>query len=601
MDPVRGWMRGLLLSMMILVLAGRAAAAPRLHALIIGNNDVFPGDGEGGSPSLIPLRYADDDAAAVAAFIGQVAASVRLLTLMDATTQAIYPDLVSRAQPPTLAAVEEAVALLSAEVARDRARGEQSVVWFFFSGHGRPSPGPGAEGRPPREQGPGLALLDGSLTRELLYEQILARLPASYVHLLVDACHAESIVRPRDSQAQIVNLTPAVVNATLLRTTLARYPNVGAILASSRNARAHEWDTIGHGVFTHELLSALRGGADVNGDRLLEYSEVYAFMSAANQSVTDPRARLAVVARPPARNQRVPLLSLRDFSPAVGAWLTDISGERGTIRVADGLGRRLATLHNAADFTASLLLPAGSTLFLSAGGVEAEMPARTGAVTRFGDLRFEPPRWRSRGELSSALERGLFATAYGRGYYDGFTANVAGLVPVPFGRDAAQDASPARVDESGSASGRRVAVGFGGRGSVARGLGVSYGAQVAFGPAVGHGPVLAVDASTAGNGALREWRASVECGWSWQTASRWLQGYAGPRLAGGWIVQQMAGRPSRTSAVALAGGSLGVLTRITDWLGVFAEVEASAQLMRRDGATKMSPLSSLWLGNTLEW
>lgn len=585
----------LLLLMALVGVAQPAPAASRLHALIIGNNEV-PAErgGRDGPSALVPLRYADDDAAALAAFIGPVAASLHLLTLMDARTQALYPELVSRAKPPTLAAVDEAVTLLAQEVTRDLARGDESIVWLFFSGHGSTS----------NPEGPELLLSDGGMTRELLYDRVLARLPATSVHLLIDACYAESVVRPRDSYAELVELPPAVTEPALLRATLARYPHVGAVVASSRSARAHEWDALGHGVFTHELLSALRGGADVNGDGRIEYSEVSAFISAANRSVSDPRARLEAIAHPPRRNRSAPLLSLSDFPPSRMTRLTNISGKRGMIQITDASGRRLATVHNAADLSVSLLLPSGSVLFVTADGVEAEMSARAGDVVRFSDLRFEPKRSRPRGALAHALERGLFATAYGRGYYEGFTANAPGLLSVSFQHGAAREDSPSLPTPSTQRSAGpsfRLGVGLGGSGTVARELGTSYGVQLALRRSDGAGPGIALDVVTVREGALRESRAAGKLGWFWQTAPASFQAYGGPLVGVGWILQQIDGSSARSSALALSGFSLGALTRLTDWLGVFAEVEGAAELMRRDSHTEVSFRPSAWLGSTFEW
>ncbi|HEY3498072.1 MAG TPA: caspase family protein, partial [Polyangiaceae bacterium] len=323
------WLRASLV-LLSLVLAAPAGAAARLHALVIGNNGVFPGGDEGPSSAVVPLKYADDDAAAMSTLLGEAAASLHLLATMDATTQALYPRLVAAAAPPTLASVEQAVAAIAEEVRRDRARGDQSVVWLFFSGHGSTS----------YRGEPGLALSDGALSRRYLYERVLARLGATYVHLLIDACHAESIVRPRDSYAEAVDVVPEVASSLVARSTLARFPNAGAILVSSRYAQAHEWDAIGHGVFTHQLLSALRGAADVNGDRLIEYSEVQSFVAAANRSVVDARARVSLVARAPELNGRAPLLDLSRFPPERSSWLTGVSGSRGIVQITDELGRR---------------------------------------------------------------------------------------------------------------------------------------------------------------------------------------------------------------------------------------------------------------------
>ena len=43
-------------------------------------------------------------------------------------------------------------------------------------------------------------------------------------------------------------------------------------------------------MFTHELLSGMLGAADVNGDLVVEYTEVQAFVAAANRDIKDPRA-----------------------------------------------------------------------------------------------------------------------------------------------------------------------------------------------------------------------------------------------------------------------------------------------------------------------
>lgn len=67
------------------------------------------------------------------------------------------------------------------------------------------------------------------------------------------------------------------------------------------------------GVFTHELLSALSGAADVNADRRVEYSEVQAFIASANRAIHDPRAVPRIVAFPPAIDHHRAIVALADF------------------------------------------------------------------------------------------------------------------------------------------------------------------------------------------------------------------------------------------------------------------------------------------------
>jgi len=583
----RAWLCASLIAAMT-ALAVDASAATRLHALVVGNNDVFPGGEDERSTALVPLHYADDDAAAVSALLGEVAASLHLLTVMDAATQALYPKLVARARPPTLAAVEHAVSAIEKALERDRARGDQSVVWLFFSGHGSAS----------YRGEPALALFGGAMSRDYLYQHVLARLSATYVHLLVDACHAESIVRPRDSQAEVVSVTPEEANALLVGSTLASFPNVGAILVSSHDAQAHEWDAIGHGVFTHELLSALRGAADVNGDRVVEYSEISAFMSAANRGIGDARARVAISLRAPAMNRRAPLLDLTAFPPQNASWLVGVPGGRGQLQVVDEHGRRLVTLHNARDLATSLLLPPSRDLYLVVRGKEARFSTRPGQVTRFADLEFEPSASRSRGLRATALERGLFAIPFGVAYYQGFLDNAPELVPVPISRDAGVDrhSPPAAGAPRARTKTLRLALGAGPSSSVADALGPSYGLRFALAAAESHGPSLSIEVARGSEGALSEWRALGKLGWFFQTGgSRWRL-YAGARAGAGLVVQDVEAHSALTSAVGSFGAAAGATGRVAGQLGLFAELEMSAHLLREDGAAKVSGVPSGWAG-----
>ena len=81
------------------------------------------------------------------------------------------------------------------------------------------------------------------------------------------------------------------------------------MLAHSADQQTHEWERWQGGIFTHELVSGLRGAADLNGDGAIEYSELGAFISAANSGVSDPHARLEVAVRPPRGDERAPLIA----------------------------------------------------------------------------------------------------------------------------------------------------------------------------------------------------------------------------------------------------------------------------------------------------
>jgi hypothetical protein len=395
-----------------------ARAETALFSLSIGYNGLPAGADPG---SVRPLRYADDDAAAFHQLASQLSRRSYLLAILDQDTQARFPGLTSEAGVPSLQGIDRAVAALNRQLVAAAQAGLEPVVLVFYSGHGRR-----------RDDGPAsLALLDGELTQKVLYERILGALQARYVHLLVDACHAEAVVHPRDAQAAVVDAAPADVAGYLSERTLARFPHVGAVVASTSSAQAHEWDVYQRGVFTHEVLSALRGAADVDGNGQIEYSELAAFLAAANRSVLDPRARLETVVRPPPLNPRAPIVDLRKLPG-----MSRLHGEPanlGVLSVEDGRGSRLLDVRTEAGFAVNLLLPAGQTLFVRSHDREAELNLRPGQSVALERLAFRPSGVRPRDALDSSLRRGLFATGFGPAYYRGFVDSASGLIPVEIG------------------------------------------------------------------------------------------------------------------------------------------------------------------------
>ena len=401
--------------------AGRAAAAgaQRTHAIIIGYNGVPASRAVVGPDELGPLRFADDDAAAVFALLRGFPGRQHLLTIVDPETQRRHPRLTALARPPSLAELRRVIAEVQRDVDDDVRAGTEPVVVIFYSGHGaRLDDGPAA-----------LTLLDEGLTQQILYDEILANLRARYVHIFVDACQAAAVVRPRDLQSARIDVTPSDLAAFAARGTLARFPNVGAAIGATATAQAHEWDGYQQGIFTHQLLSALRGAADVNGDQLIEYSELAAFLAAANRGVDDARARLVPIVRAPAVNGRVAVLDLSRLRQA--ARLRGRAGHLGALFIEDSHGNRLADLRTETAFDVSLALPAGETLFVRAGDREAEIAPTPGQKIAFETLSFRRRARRERGAMDVSLRTGLFAARFGPNYYSGFVDHDPESSPVP--------------------------------------------------------------------------------------------------------------------------------------------------------------------------
>ncbi|HEY3500209.1 MAG TPA: caspase family protein [Polyangiaceae bacterium] len=436
--------------------ARAAPPAPErvLYTIAVGQNEA-PAEFASQDGGLSKLRYADDDAVQLYSLLRPTSKQAFLLTVPDAETQARIPGAARAAVAPTLAALERTVERVNEAMLQDRAAGREPVLVFFFSGHGvRQTNGAAA-----------LALFDGTLTRDWLYAKVLSRLRARHVHLIIDACHAAAVVRSRDLDATLEPLTPAEVATYVAQSTLDRFPHVGAILASSASAQSFEWDVYRGGVFAHELLSGLRGAADVNADGRIEYSELAAFFSAANLHVDDPRARLEVVVQPPRSDLRAPVFEHRRSSSAFrlvgrgeGVWA-------GAFYVESESGLRLVDAFPEKGANLRLLLPASERLYVVSGDREAVLSGAPGSEVALASLKPQPARHRARGSVDAALRRGLFGTRYGPAFYLGFTSQREGFVPVAFAADA-EPRSPA--EPAPNARSDRKASGW--RGPVATGL-----------------------------------------------------------------------------------------------------------------------------------
>ena len=300
-------------------------AEVKSYALVVGNNRPY------NNPGLDVLKYADDDAVRYYRFFERITGTAVLLTVPDIRTQRRYTGIGEQAIPPTRANLKRAVRDLSSQMETDRRNGHKTVLYFAFSGHGDHAPNGEVF----------LSLLDGGLNGQELYRDVLNELHADYQHVFIDACYAQGVVGFRgafdnERDGKFVALSEAQVSAAL-GDAAAEFPGLGIVVSSSSNTSSHEWSRIESGVFTHEVLSALSGAADVNLDGRIEYSELAAFISAANVEVSDARGRIDVVARPPDRDANLVVIELkrdktyRDIVAQVldyGSWVRELKDEK---------------------------------------------------------------------------------------------------------------------------------------------------------------------------------------------------------------------------------------------------------------------------------
>jgi hypothetical protein len=562
-----------------------AHAATKVHLLVIGNNQPFAA--HGGDATLPVLHFADDDAAAFYDLLTGIADSGHLLTVLDGETQTLYPGLASKTRSPTMVAVRGAVAELAGRITDNRAHGHRTIVYVFFSGHGALHD----------SGGPALALLDGGITQQILYDEILGKLPADYVHLFVDACHAEAVVRPRDVEARPVHVPQAQADAFLVRSTLARFPHVGAIVAATSDAQAHEWDLLRQGVFTHELLSALRGAADVNQDGRIEYSEIYAFLASANRGVGNPHARLAVVARPPEQDRHIAVLDLADL-PATSR-LVGVPADAGFVQIEDAAGRRIASLRGEPGYVADLVVPPGP-IYVRAGDREARVEMTAARRARFDTLTFHRTGARARGALEDAVSRGLFASEFGRGYYLGFIDQAPDFASVSF--PVIGVSPPGRAGSEGEGVARspfipaRALLGVGTMGSIASNFGAAAALRIGAHAAADGGLALALDLSGSRALGASEWKAVVSGGWLVSAHLGPVRGWAGALIGGGIVVQAAPGQSDRSSGVVAGGPVAGVAWDVSRHLGFWSELKLSALGLRLDDKTAFALEPAAFVG-----
>lgn len=201
---------------------------PEVIAVVVGAN-IGAYDDE-------PLRYAESDARRFRDLlleIGQVRAARALLVIGGGPDQIVQALTEARGRAAELAGTGRRVTLL-----------------FYYSGHGDDE---------------ALHLPAGTLSLEVL-RRAIARVPADLRVSILDACrtggHSRGVTR---GPPFALTATPDEPRGTV------------ELRASSPGEAAQESDELAGAVFTHFLISGLRGGADVDGDGRVTLAELYSF------------------------------------------------------------------------------------------------------------------------------------------------------------------------------------------------------------------------------------------------------------------------------------------------------------------------------------
>ncbi len=396
-------MISMLASVVVASVLGQAAngsldAATR-YAIIVSANRSLDSEVE-------PLTYADDDAVRYAEVFTLLGTQVWLLAELDAETAALArrPGV----QPPSRAALLQALTVANARMAADRRRGSKPELYFVYSGHG------GVD-----EDGEGyLNLADARLRRTDILDMVLRPSQADVNHVIIDACQSYFMVHARGDDDWVddrVDVDLASVSDSDAEAERLLWSQSGFWLSTSSNRRTHEWEGFHGGVFSHELRSGMLGGADVDGDGVVRYIELEAYMAAANATVTDAEAKLSPYVRAPKGDGNLVFVVL----PQAARRISLAGSLAGRFHLVDERGIRWADFHKAAGDDVAILLPRG-LLRLRSGQGEQSLNGQDSVVLRTLDL--VPTMLASRGSLDESFRRQLYGLAYGKRFYEGFIA-----------------------------------------------------------------------------------------------------------------------------------------------------------------------------------
>ncbi len=386
------------LSSLLLTAIAASAAAPlpvERFAVVVANNQSL-------DEGVAALAYAVDDGAKYFELFQSLGIQTKLLAAFSPEAARRFPAAAAAAVPPTRTAVLSAVEQTFQQIGLASQAGATTHFYFVFTGHG--NIGPNREGY--------VTLADARFRRSELYREVLARSPATFNHLILDACYAYFFVLKKGGPDKEGDLREAV-RAFLKAEDLASHPNTGVLLASSSSSETHEWSRWEAGIFSHELRSGLLGGADVDGDGRVTYAEAAAFVEAANAAIDVPRARLRVFYRPPTT---APGVALVHTAPLQALPTLEIEpGHAGQFHIEDARGVRVADFHPSAERPARVALVGQAPFWVRTGEREALLPPGPRVLT--SQLSFAPEAAAARGSVEQTFRKNLFLLPFGPSYF----------------------------------------------------------------------------------------------------------------------------------------------------------------------------------------
>jgi len=357
-------------------------------AVVIGNNtsDTY---------RVKHLRYADDDAIATHRLLEQAGVESRLLVNPDADTRRLHPELAPDG-PPTRERLLEVFQESAARMKELKDKGGQAEFFFFYSGHGNVAHGEGY-----------IVLQGGKLTRSDLHDEILSKSPASRNHVIVDACKSYFLAFGKGPGGE----RRAYSKHLIQKADASMLANTGFILSTSTDRDSHEWERFRAGIFSHEVRSALRGGADVDGDGRITYGELGAFLKTANMNIVNARYRPDFIMRPPGELPGKLSEEIIDWSGNRDVLVLD-DASWGHLYIETSKGERVMDVHPAIDEKIIIHLPSALPVYVREDEDTREVVIETSGESLFSKLVAKKIEVGNKSSLHLAFED-LFSEPFG--------------------------------------------------------------------------------------------------------------------------------------------------------------------------------------------
>jgi hypothetical protein len=290
---------------------------PFAYGILVGTNV--------GGAGQQTLRYAEDDARKMADVLRQLGrygdADLRVL---------VRPD-----NAKLLATVDE----IAAKMRAHQAKGEQAVLVFYYSGHARA----------------GSFSLGGEELAVTTLREKLRQIPSTLTLVILDACQSGQFARIKGVESAADFSTNSVSRLTT--------KGIAVMASSTAQELSQESDELRSSYFTHHLIVALRGAADVDGDGRISLDEAYRYAY---------RRTLASTAQTQVGGQHVTLET--DLAGQGDVPVTYLSDTRSQLELPGPLEARILVQHKASgSVVAEVLKVKGAPLRLAftAGTYEA--------------------------------------------------------------------------------------------------------------------------------------------------------------------------------------------------------------------------------------